>query len=163
MIKLFQNTRGVGIIWQRRRKSRRRGVLLLLLLFLSLVCSTLIEFGWIGDRWPDSSAVRGIKIWNQLLLCRQTLTSAATGKSIKEIKSWSRDKKVIFNEPLAFNLSWSSGAEAQLPLLSALLRRAAASRRCSREVWPLNFGGTHVHTHSRGGIRRIISYYGSEI
>lgn len=47
----------------------------------------------------DSAAVRGIKILNQLVLCRQTLTSAATGKSIKEIKTWSRDKKVIFNKP----------------------------------------------------------------
>lgn len=71
--------------------------------------STIIEFGWIGDRWQGGtlrwSLVRGIKIWNQLSFLSANPNLGGKRKSIKEIKSWRSNYTVII--PMSFFTSTS--------------------------------------------------------
>lgn len=63
--------------------------------------STIIEFGWIGDRWQGGtlrwSLVRGFKIWNQLSFLSANPNLGGKRKSIKEIKSWRSNYTVIIS------------------------------------------------------------------
>lgn len=75
------------------------------------------HINWVWMDWRsmvgrtlDCSAVRGIKIWNQLVLCLQTLTSAGRENQLRKLKVEAATRK-------SFSTSFSSfiSARAQAP------------------------------------------------
>ncbi len=102
------------------------------------------HINWVWMDWRsmagrplDSSAVRGIKIWNQLVLCLQTLTSAGRENQLRKLKVEAATRKSFSTRFSAFISAGArapSGAEDQMVPLSRFLRRDSAPWRNSGEV-----------------------------
>lgn len=85
----------------------------------------------------DCSAVRGIKIWNQLVLCLQTLTSAGRENQLRKLKVEAPTRKSFSARSSAFISARArvlSGTEDQMVPLSRFFRRASAPWRNSEEA-----------------------------
>lgn len=97
-----------------------------------------------AERPLDCSAVRGIKIWNQLVLCLQTLTSAGRENQLRELKVEAATRKSFSTSSCAFisaGVQVLSATQDQTEPLSCLLRRGLVrgdflGRYLNFELWP---------------------------
>lgn len=99
------------------------------------------------ERPLDCSAVRGIKIWNQLVLCLQTLTSAGRENQLRKLKVEAATRKSFSTSSSAFisaRVQLLRTTEDQMGPLSCLLRRGSPVeifRGKVSDLWTLSLHG----------------------
>lgn len=100
-----------------------------------------------AERPLDCSAVRGIKIWNQLVLCLQTLTSAGRENQLRKLKVEAATRKSFSTSSSAFisaRVQLLRTTEDQMGPLSCLLRRGSSRGDFAGKVsdlWTLSLHG----------------------